>query len=189
MQRDAGDPDSPGRVLCYGEDIGPGAVEEVGCEEAAPGSPRPESAGTATGPPRRGIDPGIRQDLPHCRRGGRHPGRSARRGFCGNPIQGSPWPAGRPRPLTFRRVAGRPVLPCLDRAAQRRRMMSRCQRRTVSGVTRRRSPWRRALGTRLRRAAIRARSAQFRLGRRGWRRCRTASLWRRIRISAFFHVS
>jgi hypothetical protein len=32
-----------------------------------------------------------------------------------------------------RRVAGRPGLPCLDLAAQRRRMMSRCQSRIVSG--------------------------------------------------------
>jgi hypothetical protein len=33
----------------------------------------------------------------------------------------------------LRRVAGRPVLPHADRAAQRRRTMSRCQRRIVSG--------------------------------------------------------
>jgi hypothetical protein len=45
----------------------------------------------------------------------------------------------RTRALTFRRVAGRPVLPRMDRAAQRRRTMSRCQRRTVSGVTSNRS--------------------------------------------------
>jgi hypothetical protein len=35
----------------------------------------------------------------------------------------------------FRLVAGRPVLPRMDLAAQRRRMMSWCQRRIVSGVT------------------------------------------------------
>jgi hypothetical protein len=39
----------------------------------------------------------------------------------------------------FRRVAGRPVLPDTDPAAQRRRMMSRCQRMIVSGVTSSRS--------------------------------------------------
>ncbi len=44
----------------------------------------------------------------------------------------------------FRRVAGRPVLPRLDLAAQRWRTMLRCQRRIVSGVTSSRSPWRRA---------------------------------------------
>src|ERR1019366_5215518 len=44
------------------------------------------------------------------------------------------------------RVAGWPVLPRTDRAAWRRRMMSRCQRRIVSGVTSSRNPWRRALG-------------------------------------------
>ena len=34
-----------------------------------------------------------------------------------------------------------------------------------------------------------ARSAQFSFGRRGCRRCRTASWWRRSRISAVFHAS
>ena len=43
----------------------------------------------------------------------------------------------------FRRVAGRPVLPRLDLAAQRRRTMSRCQCRIVSGVISSHSPWRR----------------------------------------------
>ena len=37
--------------------------------------------------------------------------------------------------------------------------------------------------------ATRARSARFSFGRRGCRRCRTASWWRRIRISAVFHLS
>jgi hypothetical protein len=46
----------------------------------------------------------------------------------------------------FVRAAGRPVLPRMDLAARRRRMMSRCQRRIVSGVTSSRSPWRRAFG-------------------------------------------
>ncbi len=35
----------------------------------------------------------------------------------------------------------------------------------------------------------RARSAQFRFGRHGCRRCRTASWWRKIKISAVFQVS
>ncbi len=74
-----------------------------------------------------------------------------------------------------RRMAGRPVLPRLDLAAQRRRRMSRCQRRIVSGVTSSRSPWRRAFGITLSRAASSARSAQVRSGRRGCRRCSTAS--------------
>ena len=89
----------------------------------------------------------------------------------------------------FWRVAGRPGLPCMDLAAQRRRMMSRCQRRIVSGVTSSRSPWRRAFGITLSRVTSRARSAQFRLGRHVCRRCRTASWWRRIKISAVFQVS
>jgi hypothetical protein len=52
----------------------------------------------------------------------------------------------RTRALMLRRVAGRPVLPRMDRADQRRRMMLRCQRRIVPGVTSSRSLWRRAFG-------------------------------------------
>jgi hypothetical protein len=89
----------------------------------------------------------------------------------------------------FRRVAGRPVLPRMDLAAQRRRTMSRCQRNMVSGVTSSRSPWRRALGITPSRVVSRARSAQFRPGRRGYRCCSTASWWRRIKLSAIRHVS
>ena len=69
----------------------------------------------------------------------------------------------------FRRVAGWRLLPCPDLAAWRRRMMSRCQRRIVSGVTSSRSLWQRALGITLTRAAKRARSAQFSFGRYGCR--------------------
>jgi hypothetical protein len=36
---------------------------------------------------------------------------------------------------------------------------------------------------------MRARSAQFSFGRHGCRRRRTATWWRRIRISAVFHAS
>ena len=74
-------------------------------------------------------------------------------------------------------------------ATQRRRTRSRRQRRIVSGLTSSRTPWRRALGITLSRAAIRARSAQLRFGRRGCRRCSTASWWRRTKISAVFHAS
>src|ERR1039458_878622 len=83
----------------------------------------------------------------------------------------------------------RPVLPRMDLAAWRRRMMSRCHRRIVSGLTSSRSRWRRAFGIKPSRAASRARSAQFSFGRPGCRRCRTASWWRRIKISAVFQVS
>jgi hypothetical protein len=41
----------------------------------------------------------------------------------------------RTRAPMFRRVAGRPDLPRMDRAAQRRRTMFRCQCTIVSGVT------------------------------------------------------
>jgi hypothetical protein len=66
----------------------------------------------------------------------------------------------------FLRVAGRPDLPRMDRAAQRRSTVSRCQRRIVSGVTSSRSPWRRTFGITPSRVASRARSAQFSFGRR-----------------------
>jgi len=89
----------------------------------------------------------------------------------------------------FRWVAGLPVLPRMDLAAQRRRTMSRCQRRMVSGDTSSRSPWRRACGSTPSRIASSARSAQFRPGRPGCRRCSTTSWWRRIKISAIRHVS
>jgi hypothetical protein len=89
----------------------------------------------------------------------------------------------------FRRVAGLPVLPRMDLAAQRRRTMSRCQRTIVSGVTSSRSPCRRAFGITPSMVESKARSAQSRSRRRGCRRCRTASWWRKIKISAVFQVS
>src|SRR5580704_18901965 len=65
------------------------------------------------------------------------------------------------------RKRGLPVLPRLDLAARRRRTMSRCQRRIVSGVTSSRSPWQRAFGITLSRVARSARSAQCRFELRG----------------------
>ena len=47
----------------------------------------------------------------------------------------------------------------------------------------------RAFGITASRVACSARSAQSKCGRRGCRRCKTASWWRRSRISAIFHVS
>ncbi len=52
-----------------------------------------------------------------------------------------------------------------------------------------RSPLRRACGITPSRAASWARSAQFSFGRCVCCRCRTASWWRRIRISTIFHAS
>ena len=66
----------------------------------------------------------------------------------------------------FLRVAGRPDLPHMDRAAQRRWRMSRRQRTIVSGVTSSRRRWRRAFGITLSSVASKARSAQFSSGRR-----------------------
>ena len=89
----------------------------------------------------------------------------------------------------LRRTAGLPVLPRMDLAAQRRRTMLRCQRTIVSGVISSRSPWRRTFGITASNVASSARSAQSRPGRRDCRRCRTASWWRKIKISAVFHAS
>jgi hypothetical protein len=69
-----------------------------------------------------------------------------------------------------------------------RAAVARRQRRIVSGVSSR-NPWRRPFGITPSSAASRARSAQVSFGRRGCRRCRTASWWRRIKISAVFHAS
>ena len=35
MQRDSEDADAPGRVLDHGQDVGLGALEQIGCEEVA----------------------------------------------------------------------------------------------------------------------------------------------------------
>jgi hypothetical protein len=193
IQGDAEDADPPGRVLDYSQDVGLGAVEQVDREEIAgqdrlglgaqelwPGRPGLSPGGidaaglrisqtvdVATLTPRPAISPWIL--------------RYSHSGFSQASRRTSAW--------MFRRVAGRPVLPRMDLAAQRRRRMSRCQRTIVSGVTSSRSLWRCALAITLSRAASSARSAQFSFGRRGCRRCRMASWWRRIKISAVFHIS
>jgi len=71
MQSDSEDADSPGGVLDHGQDIGLGAAEQAGREEAArqdrvgPGAQelRPDRPGSA----RRGVDSGLLQGFPHCR--------------------------------------------------------------------------------------------------------------------------
>ena len=193
MQSDSEDADAPGGVLYHGQDIGLGAVEQVGGEEVA----RQDRLGLGA----QELRPGRTRSAA-ARDRSRHssgfsmpstplpslPGRPARRGsavsppgvFAGQPEdQGPDVPAG----------GWPPILPRIDLAAQRRRMMSRCQRRIVSGVTSSRSPCRRAFGITASRVASRARSAQSRFGRRGCRRCSTASWWRRSRISAVCHAS
>ena len=193
VQGDSEDAYAPAGLLDHGQDISLGTVEQVGREEVARqdhlGLGAQEQRPGRTRPPRRGVDPGLLQDFPHRRRRHFRPqaGQLA--------VDPAVAPSGFSRAsrsasaLMFRRVAGRPVLPRMDLAAQRRRTISRCQRRIVSGVTSMRSPWRRAFGITPSRAASNARSAQFSFGRRGCRRCRTASWWRRIKISAVCHAS
>ena len=117
------------------------AIDQHGQSHA--GSRRAENAETATSWARSagcGVDPGLLQDLPYRRRRYLHSQASQ---FAVDPaVAPSGILPGQPeaRVWMFWWVAGRPVLPLLDRAAQRRRRMSRCQRRIVSGVTRSRVP-------------------------------------------------
>jgi hypothetical protein len=70
VKSDCEDADAPAGVLDHGQDICLGAAGQAGREEAAPGSPRPGSAELRPrwpGPPRRGLDSGLLQDLPRCR--------------------------------------------------------------------------------------------------------------------------
>jgi hypothetical protein len=75
MQGDAEDADAPAGVLDHGQDIGLGAVEQVGREEFACqdrlGLGAQELRPAWPGPSRRRVDPGI-QDFPHGRRGYLH---------------------------------------------------------------------------------------------------------------------
>jgi hypothetical protein len=192
MGSDPEDADTPAGVLYHSQDVGLGAVEQAGREEVA----RQDRVGLGAqelrpgrpGPPPGGVDAAGLEDLPYGRRCDLTPSPASSPWILRYPHSGFSRASRRTRALMFRRVAGRPVLPRMDLAAQRQQTMSRCQRRIVSGVITSRSPWRRAFGITLSRAASRARSAQFRFGRPG-RRCSMASWWRRIKISAVFHVS
>jgi hypothetical protein len=155
-----------------------GAVQQVRGEEIA----RQDRLGLGTQElppgsacsPRRGMDPGLLQDLPHGRRRYLHSQAGQLTVDPAVPPAGFSRASRRTRALMLRRVAGLPVLPRVDLAAQRRQTMSRCQRTIVSGVTSNRSP-RRTFGITESNAASSARSAQSRSGRRGCRRCRMAS--------------
>jgi hypothetical protein len=76
MQGDPEDADAPAGVLDHGQDIGLGAVGQVGREEVACqdrlGLGAQELRPPWPGPPWRRIYPGILQDLPHGRRGYLH---------------------------------------------------------------------------------------------------------------------
>jgi hypothetical protein len=175
MQSDSEDADAPGGVLYHGQNIGLGAAEQVGCEEVARqdrlGLGAQELRPGRSGSARCTGGSGLLQNLPH-RRGLYLYSQAGQLAvdppfgvLVGQPEdQGTDVPAGR-----------RPVLPRMDRAAQRQRTMSRCQRTIVSGVTSSRSTWRRAFGITLSRVASSARSAPFTFGRSGCRRCSTAS--------------
>src|SRR5450755_5019029 len=77
MQRDSENPDAPAGVLDHGQDIGLGPIEQVRREEVA----RQDRLGLGTqeqrpgraGPPRRGIDASLVQDLPYRRRRDSYP--------------------------------------------------------------------------------------------------------------------
>ena len=193
MLSDPEDADAPAGVLDYGQDISLGTVEQVGREKVARQdctSLRAQEL-NQVGPFRRraGSMPLALRISHTVDAATLTPSPAISPWILRYPHPGFSRASRRTRAWMFRRVAGRPVLPRMDLAAQRRPAMSRCQRRIVSGVTGSRSSWRRALGITLSRVATRSRSAQFSFGRCGCRRCRTASWWRRIKISAVFHAS
>ena len=72
MQSDSEDADAPGGVLYHGQDVGLGAVEQVGREEVARqarlGLGAQELRPGRTGSALRRVDPGLLQDFPHRRR-------------------------------------------------------------------------------------------------------------------------
>ena len=90
---------------------------------------------------------------------------------------------------TMRRWAGgRPDRFDLDLAAQRRRTISRCQRKIVPGVMNKCSALWRERGMSVSSTANRARSVHVSFARAAVWRCRTANWWRSRRISASFHA-
>jgi hypothetical protein len=139
------------------------------------------------GPPRRRVDSGLLQDLPHRRRRDGHsqagqlpvdPAVAPLGVLPGQPDgQGLDVPAG-----------GRPVLPRADRTAPAPDDVAVPAHDRVRG-DQEPQPVAAAFGITPSRTTSRARSAQFSFGQRGCRRCRTASWWRRIKISAVCHVS
>jgi hypothetical protein len=72
MQGDSEDADAPGGVLDHGQDVGMGAVEQVGLEEVARqdrvGPGVQELGPGRTGPPPGGVDAAGPEDLPDGRR-------------------------------------------------------------------------------------------------------------------------
>ena len=77
MQRDSQDADAPAGVLDHGQDVSLGAIEqvrreEVTCQDRLGLGAQEQRPGRA-GPPRRGIDAGLLQDLPHRRRRDSYP--------------------------------------------------------------------------------------------------------------------
>jgi hypothetical protein len=127
-------------VLDHRKDVHLGAVEQVGCEEVQRQDPlrlRLQELGPLRAVPAGcRVDPGVLEDLP----------------------DRSPWirryphdsfPPAIPSTTdrTARRTGGRPEQPCRDSRAQRRRTMSRCQRKIVAGVTISRNLARRPAGS------------------------------------------
>jgi hypothetical protein len=103
MQSDPEDANAPGGMLDHGQDVSPGAIQQVRGEEIARedrlGLGAQELRPGRVCSSRRGVDPGISSGFPA--RPTPLPslaGRLARRGSCGSPSQGSRGPAGAPGP-------------------------------------------------------------------------------------------
>jgi hypothetical protein len=137
MQGDPEDADAAGRVPGHGQDIGLGAVEQADREEshARIASAWERKNCDQVGPVRRraGLIP-LALKISHTVDAATLTPRPASPPWILRyPHSGFSRASRRTRAWMFRRVDGRPVLPRMDLAAQRRRTMSRCQRTTVSG--------------------------------------------------------
>ena len=144
MRRDAKNADAPGRVLDHGQDVCLGAAGQAGREGVA----RQDRVGLGAQelrPGRPGSSPGgpvpLALRISHTAGAATlTPRPASSRWILRYPHSGGSRASRRTSALMFRRVAGRPGLPRMGRAAQRRRAMSRRQRAIVSGVTSSRSP-------------------------------------------------
>ena len=119
MQSGSQDADAPAGVLDHGQDVSRGAIEqvrreEITCQDRLGLGAQEQRPGRA-GPPRRRIDAGLSSGspIPSTPRSCPQPGQ-----FPVDPAVAQPGflrASHRTRALMFRRVAGRPVLPRIDR--------------------------------------------------------------------------
>ena len=193
MQSDPEDADAPGGVLDHGQDVSLGAVQQARGEEIARqdrlGLGAQELQPGKVCSSRRGVDPGVLQDFPHGRRCYFHsqagdlavdPAVSSVRVLAGQPEgQGPDVPASvRSAGLAANGPGGPAAANDVAVPAQDRVRGDQEPQPVLAGF--------RYHGEQGREQCP-VRPVQFRAARCG--RCRTVSWWRRIKISAVFHVS